>query len=260
MKFFRVWVLAKPFVLKIININDPSRIYLSLIVLIICSTVALGWNGQNVTFLGIPQQLYGSVQEKALQLILQEFFSYWWIFTAIFYLVPHLLSPLGDNFLVSQSLWLRLTPCTPFELAFSKILRVIFCAIWVGFLGIIWALISSLFHDLDTLKLLLDVLGITSYIFLTGGIVVALDFGLMIGDSGRTSILIIALFSPIFLFLSSLATNRLINNKFVAFFPYSAPFTRLSPETMSHFLMAAVIGVILLGLHSLIKARYSVYK
>lgn len=262
MNFRRVWVLTKPSIGKIIDIYDSSVVYLSLIVLIICSTVALGWNGQNVIFLGISQELYGSVREEALQGILHEFFSWWWIFTAFFYLLPRLLSPLGDSFLVSQSLWLRLTPCTPFELAFSKILWVISCGIWVGFLGIIWAFISSLFHHLPLYpsKLLVDILGMSSYIFLAGGIVLALDFGLMIDYSGRRLISTIALFTPILLLLSSLATSKLIDNEYVALFPYSAPFARLSYETMYHFLMAAVVGVLLLGLHGLIRSRYSVHK
>ncbi|NJM69263.1 MAG: hypothetical protein HC862_02985 [Scytonema sp. RU_4_4] len=223
--------------------------------------VGLGWNGRSVTLFSIPLESCCSSREQALLGILHEHFSWVWVFIAFVFVLPKLLSPLGDSFLVSHVLWLRLTSCLSYEIAIARAALVIICSLWLCALGFFWVLINSLFHQIPLIKLLIDVEGLVSYVLLSSGIVVALDFGLSIDYSGRRFISSFAFLIPSLLLL---IFTLISNTKYANYFPYTIPFitgappyTQLSVAIPYHFGSAAVLGILLLCFHVMSKVQYS---
>lgn len=222
----------------------------------VVTTVAdlgIGWNGRSVTLFTIPIESCCDSKEKAVLGILHEHFSWVWFFVALFHLFPQLLSRLQDSFLVSQSLWLRFTPCLPYEVAISRALKVILYGVWIAILGIIWGLLNAVLHQVSFSSLLLDILGIFSYVLISGGVVTVFDFGLSIGYTGRRLISTIALFIPVVCLMIFIIVKDSMYSKN---FPYAVPFltssesfNEVSGGVQSHFIMAAIVGFLLLLVH-----------
>lgn len=257
MKLERISILLQPYISRLIKSLELPLICLTGIIL---STLPVSWYGEAICFFKIPLDLYGDNRELALKLLMHEFFSWAWILIAFFYLLPRLLSPLGESFLVSQKLWLRLTPCQPHEIAFSRAICVISWGLWLGILSFVWALSTAFYHQIPPTTLLIDVAGLVSHVFLSGGIILALDLGLAVDYSGRKLLSTLALFAPILSLLIGFGLSRTLEAKYAIFLPYASPFARLSSENVYHFGTAAVIGFLLLSLHWIIKFRYSVVK
>lgn len=260
MKTKRIWALVK-FDLERIVLTPASLWFMYLpFVIVTIADLGLGWNGRTATIFTIPLESCCDSREKAILSILREHFSWVWLFVIFTHLLPQLLSRLQDSFLVSQSLWLRFTPCLPYEVAIARSLKVMLYGVWVAILGIIWVLINVLIHQVSFTSLLLDVLGIFSYIILSGGIVSICDFGLALGYSERRVISTIALFVPI-LFL--MAYTLLKDSQYEKLVPYTSPFitssesfTELLGGVTSHFIMALILGVVLLNMHIFSKIKY----
>lgn len=261
MNLQRIYILAKPHISKVLQ-----KYHLPLICLLIgisISTFPIGFNEQHVTFF---QLQWGKSEEDLLRL-LHELFSWVWLFAALPYFLRGLLQPLGDSSLVSQMLWLRFTPCLPHEVALARAIWVISWGIWLGILGLGWALATVLFHHLFHLlplntfpKLLLNIEGMVSHVLLSGGIVAALASSLPVDDySGRRLVANFASFIPLMLTPIYIAVRKA---EHAAFFPYALPFAKavaIDSETILHFGMAAVLGVLLLGLHVITKFGYSIH-
>lgn len=255
--FQRIWTLTQLDIERIV-LSRASLYFLYMpFGIFTIVDLGLGWNGRSAVLFTIPLELCCDSREKAILGILHEHFSWVWIAVIAMHLLPQLLSRLQDSFLVSQSLWLRFTPCLPSEVAISRVLQVIFYGIWIGILGTIWALANSLIHQVSFASLLLDVLGIVSYVILSGGIVSILDFGLALGYSERRIIAPVALLIPILLTIVYLLLK---DSPYAEFFPYSSPlitgsevFTELFGGVISHFAMAIITGFILLSLHIISK-------
>jgi hypothetical protein len=241
-----------------LDIRACDLVVVCLLTAIFFATVPLSWDGQDVSYFLLPR---GKSEEAFLD-ILQEFFSWFWLIAAIPYLLQGLLLPLGESSLVNQSLWLRLTRCSPYQVAFAKVLWVLAWGLWLGVLGIIWLIATASFHysfhqfSLDTfVKLLINVEGLVSHVLLAGGIIAISDLFLGVSDySGRRLISTISVFiPPMILPLLYIAVR---DAKFALLFPYTLPFSKVlatESENAIHFAMAAVVGILLLGLYAVSK-------
>jgi hypothetical protein len=262
MNYQRIWTLTKLDIRRIFFSRSSILLLYAPFLVITMVDLGLGWNGRSATLFTIPIEACCDSKEKAILGILHEHFSWLWMFLAFSHLLSQLLSRLQDSFLVSQLLWLRFTPCLPYEVAISRSLKVIIYGLWVGILGITWGLINAFIHQVSLHSLLLDTLGISSYIFLSGGIVTILDFGLLLGDSERRVISNIALFLPILLLMLFTLIKDSVYGKY---FPFSAPFitssetfTEIFGGVQSHFITATILGLLLLLFH--VVSKYSISK
>ena len=252
----KVWVIIKPQVIKLVK----SYHWLLLLVGgVIIATLPFSWYQEQLRFFTIPLEAYQGAKETAFIALLHELFSWAWIYIA-FDVLWRLLLPLGDSFSVSQLLWLRLTPCSPWEIAAARAIWVMAYGVWVGVLGIIWVLVSSLYHQISPTNLLLDVLGLVSHIIFAGGIVVVLDFGLEGDYFTKKVIAVVALFVPCLLDLVRLAIDNFVDTQYVRFFPYTHPFARLTLDNLFHFGIVGIVGLVFLGLHIVSKLQYSSVK
>ena len=226
--------------------------------LILLSTFPVKWDitQNSVTFFGIPFELYGQSREYSLVTLVNEWFSWAWIIIAIFSL-SKLLKKLSESFSVKEMLWLRLLPCSPYEVSLAKALWIIAYAVFLGMFGTIWAIICASYHHVSINELLINVEGLVSHVLLSGGIVLALNLVIPIGESEQNSISAIALIFPLILMPIYLGINRLADENILKYFPYSFPFNTALENTVFHFGIAILIGVILLGLHTLLKFRFS---
>ena len=255
MNFNRVLILIKP------RLNKIARSYrlvlVCLILAIAISTIPVGWDGENATFMMLP---WGN-SEKDFMEMLHELFSWLWLVLALPYTLRGLLLPLGDSTLVSQVLWLRLSTCSPFEVNTARALWVIVWGLWLGSLGTIWLVVTSLFHYwlhqfplYAFSKLFLDILGLVSYVILSGGIVVFSDLFFAVSDySSKRLVAAVSAFIAIILAIvyTTLSSS---NAEYAAFFPYATPFARAianEKETFYHFTTAGLLGVVLLITHIL---------
>lgn len=225
---------------------------------ILLSTLPVGWDqhSSNVTFFGFPLELYGHSREESLSALLNEFFSWAWIIVALFYL-SKLLKRLSESFSVNEMLWLRLIPCSPYEVAVARACWVIGSALALGTLGAIWVLTCSVFHQVGFDGLFVNVEGLVSHVLLSGGIVVALNLVIEIGESEQNSISVISLLTPMILTPIYLGINKLADTNYTLFFPYTIPFNRGLQNTIFHFGVTALIGTFLLCLHAVAKFRFS---
>lgn len=256
----RVWTLTK---------LDFERMFLSRtaiwflyvpFALVLIADLGIGWNGQNLTFFTMLVEACCSSREKSILGVLHEHFSWLWLFIMFSHLLPQLLLNVQDSFLVSQSLWIRLTPCSPYEVAISRSLKVVIYGIWIGSLSVAWGFLNSFLHQVSFYSLLIDALGIASYSLMCGGIVTVLDFGLSLGYSERRLVSNVAVFIPILLLI---IFTLIKDSSFGSHFPYSSPFVTSSNAFMQlfggvqhHFIMAALVGLLLLGVHVISKKRY----
>jgi len=249
----KAWVIVKPEIIKLL------KSYHLLILLgggIIIATVPFGWYQEQLTFFNIPLEGYQGARETVYINLLHELFSWAWICIA-FYVFSGLLLPLGDSFSVSQLLWLRLTPCFPWEIAAARAIWVIAYGVWLGFFGLIWVLVTSLYHHILSANLLLDVLGLVSYIIFAGGMIAVLDFDLAFDHVSKRVIVFVALFFPSLLDLVKLGIDNSIDAHYARFFPFTHPFARVTSENLYHFGVAGILGLFFLAFHILSKLKYS---
>ncbi|MDF0552489.1 hypothetical protein [Kamptonema sp. UHCC 0994] len=249
----KTWIIVKPEIIKLI------KSYHLLILLgagIIIVTQFYGWDKESLTIFNIPLEGYHGSRETVYKNLLHEWFSWAWIYIT-FYVLLRLLLPLGDSFSVSQLLWLRLTPCSPWEIAAARAIWVIAYGVWLGFLGLIWVLVTSLYHHIYPANVLLDVLGLVSYIIFVGGMIAVLDFDPECDYFSKRVIVFFALFLPSLLDLLKIGIGGLFHSQYIRFFPYTHPFAMLTSENLYHFGVAGILGLFFLSFHILSKLKYS---
>jgi hypothetical protein len=252
----RVRVLLQPYLSDFHQADPFLLLFLGVIVL---STVPMGWDGHSVTFFSVPLSLAGFSfdREKALLKFLIEIFDWAWL-PLMFLIFSKLLQPLNESFTVSQLLWLRLTPCLPYEIALVRALLVMLYALALAILGGLWVTIAVLFHHISAAMLLVQVFGLVAYTLLAGGIVVAIDFGSTLTYSDRQLIPVLALLLPILLYPIQFQLSQLAHAApLLRLLPYAAPVSGNSQQTILHFAMAAALGIVLLLIHVAIKAKFS---
>ena len=246
-------VIVKPEIIKLLK---SYHLLILLVVGIIIATWPFSWDGEQLTFFNIPLEGYQGARETVYINVLHELFSWAWIYIAVDVL-RRLLLPLGNSFSVSQLLWLRLTPCFPWEIAAARAMWVIAYGFWLGFLGLIWVLVTSLYHHILSANLLLDVLGLVSYIIFAGGMIAVLDFDLALDYVSKMVIVFVALFFSSLLDLVKLGIGGLLDSQYIRFFPYTHPFAMLTSENLYHFGGAGILGLFFLSFHILSKLKYS---
>jgi hypothetical protein len=230
MSFHNIRSLIKYYIGDINQYLNFISIYLLGIFL---SLFPVGWNGAVVTFFGFPLELYGNSREDSLVALLKEFSSWAWIIVAIFYLLPKLLQRLSESLSINNVLWLRFAPCLPYEIAIARVFLVVIWAFTVGVLGTVWALICAYFHNIPPSDLLVNVEGIASHILLAGGLVLAVNFDSPMEVLERNQIAFLALISPLILTLFYLGIDKLLDEKYMKFFPYTIPFNSGLTEGMT---------------------------
>ena len=249
----KTWIIVKPEIIKLLK---SYHLLILLVGGIIIATLPFSWDGEQLTFFNIPLEGYQGTRETVYINLLHELFSWAWIYIA-FYVFFRLLLPLGESFSVSQLLWLRLTPCFPWEIAAARAIWVIAYGVWLGFLGLIWVLVTSLYHHIYSANLLLDVLGLVSYIIFAGGMIAVLDFDLVFDYVSKRVIAVVALFLPCLLDLLKIGIGGLLDSQYIRFFPYTHPFAMLTSENLYHFGVAGILGLFFLAFHILSKLKYS---
>ena len=249
----KAWVMVKPEIIKLLK---SYHLLILLVGGIIIATLPFSWDGEQLTFFNIPLEGYQGARETVYINFIHELFSWAWIYIALDVLL-RLLLPLGDSFSVSQLLWLRLTPCFPWEIAAARAIWVIAYGVWLGFLGLIWVLVTSFYHHIYSANLLLDVLGLFSYIIFAGGMIAFLDFDLVFDYFSKRVIAVVASFLPFFLYLLKISIGGLFHSQYIRFFPYTHPFALLNSENLYHFGIAGILGLLFLGFHILSKLKYS---
>lgn len=249
----KAWIIVKPEIVKLLK---SYHLLILLVVGIIIATIPFSWDGEQLTLFNIPFEGYQGARETVYINFLHELFSWAWIYIAVDVLL-RLLLPLADSFSVSQLLWLRLTPCFPWEIAAARAIWVIAYGVWLGFFGVIWVLVTSLYHHILSANLLLDVLGLVSYILLAGGMIAVLDFDLAFDHVSKRVIVFVALFSPFLLDLVKLGIDNSIDAHYAKFFPFTHPFARVTSENLYHFAVAGILGLFFLAFHILSKLKYS---
>lgn len=249
----KIWIIVKPEIIKLLK---SYHLLILLVVGIIIATWLFSWDGEQLTFFNMPLEGYQGARETVYINLLHEFFSWAWICIA-FCVLLRLLIPLGDSFSASQLLWLRLTYCSPWEIAAARAIWVIAYGVWLGFLGLIWVLVTSLYHHILSANLLLDVLGLVSYIIFAGGMIAILDFDLAFDYVSKRVIVFVALFLPCLLDLLKIGIGGLLDSQYIKFFPYTHPFAMLTSENLYHFGVAGILGLFFLAFHILSKLKYS---
>jgi hypothetical protein len=239
------------------NINQHRYFLLVYLLGVSFSLFPVSWNGTEVTFFGFPLELYGNTREDSLLALLKEFCSWAWIFTGIFYLLPNLLQRLSESLSINNILWLRFAPCSPSEVATSRALWVMIWAFAAGVLGMVWSLICAYFHQVSFEELLINVVGLVSHIILAGGLVLVLDLGSSTGTLERNQVSFLALISPMILILFYWGINKVLDERYMKFFPYAVPFSSGLTDVLRHFGATALIGFCLLCTHIALKFRFS---
>lgn len=254
MKIQNIKILTKYYVG---NISQHRNFLLIYLLSVAFSLLPVSWNRTEVTFFGFSLELYGNTREDSLLALLKEFFSWAWIFIAIFYLLPNLLQRLGESLSINNTLWLRFAPCSPFEVAISRALWVIIWAFAAGIFGIVWSVICAYFHQVSFSELLINVAGLVSHIIFAGGLVLALDLGASTGALKRNQVSFLALISPMILILFYWGINKVLDERYMRFFPYAVPFSSGLMDTLWHFGATALIGFCFLCIHIALRFRFS---
>lgn len=262
MNVSRIWALTKADIKSSLFSHNSIWPLYSPFIFITMADLGISWSdGTGVAWFNIPlDDMCCYSREDTILEILREHFSWAWIVIALFHLLPQLLSRIQDSFLVGQSLWLRLTDCLPYEVAIARATKVIAYCFWIGCLSMFWASFNAFIHNVSFHGLLPDILGIVSYILLSGGFTTVIDFGFSLDSSTRRLIPTISLLIPIFLLIVFVLLGDVPYKEYI---PYSAPLITSSRtvisvfgEVQNHFFMAAILGVLLLAIHIASKIKF----
>lgn len=179
----------------------------------------------------------------------------WWL-VAVFELPIVLLVPLVDSFSVSQTIWIRLTFCSPVELSWVRFFWVLAYATWLLIMGSLFISIITFSHqEISPFNDLIDILGLASFTTLCGGIaVIAMSIIRSISSYEETIsrflVVSISFSIPILLYLLfSLIASPYIGIS-LRYFPYSIGVPSIILlDPLAHFLASLGLGVILLMIH-----------
>jgi len=249
MEYKKVLTLIIPKIKEMINTKGVILLF----ILQISSVFIIQYDGENVLLHTII--IHSDTNKKeALEFVFYEYFSLSWIFLSTLYLLPKLLLPLTNSFSINQMLWLRLTPCSPIEIAITRVLWVISWAIWLSISGIITMLLIIYHHKIFLNNLFLDIGGLISYIILTGGIVITwTNFNYKIDSLKKTLITIASLCSTIIFGYIYYTFPNIIFRKIL---PIALPFSSyFLPDRSIHFCATALIGCFLLIIHIIDKSN-----
>ncbi|MTJ08614.1 hypothetical protein [Anabaena sp. UHCC 0204] len=280
MNIQKIWLLLIPYLMKMVKLEPFSHavfgflkndlgikfnisevvkysvFYFSILSLLVgFSTLPLSYNDNSFSYFGLefPTSSLTASRNFGIEL-LQDFYLIGWLGISLLFLFG-LLLPLGNSFLVNQTLWLRLTPCLPYEIAAARAIWVIIYALFMGLLSLIWAVLCTWINDFPLNSLLVDIEGLMSHILISGGMVVFIDFNIK-NYLSRMFISIIAVVIPIILIIAYIPIS-LINSvgMITKFFPYTMPLAlvKLLPDNQTHFLVTAGLGLLLLFLSVVIK-------
>lgn len=211
-----------------------------------------------VTYFGL---IIGVDKEATILQNLHLFVAVAWFFL-MFYLFLFLFYPLGKSFSLSNQLWLRLTNCKPYDIAVSRVIRVVSHASLWGLLACLWAigtvnLINAhLVSQVSLGELLWEAAAISSYIICTGGII---TFFLTFINLFNAIIdpLISILFSVFawvsfifFMLIYGVVYFGYPGSKWIEYLPLSAPmlFIKDFNDYGKHLAITMFLGTLLLGL------------
>jgi len=108
------------------GIGRGSGILLTLFFLgIVVMTLGLHWDGTQVCSSGLCRTAFGESpdREAALTRLLTEFYAWAWLIVGLSYCC-HRPAAVANGFSLTHTLWLRLLPCHPREVAIARAARV----------------------------------------------------------------------------------------------------------------------------------------
>lgn len=234
---------------------------LCLIGLIIFSPFSFYAEDGQVFFLGTAMKSYtyssalpGNLAASELNRFVEEFLIIGWWLVAAIELPLILLVPLVDSFSVSQTIWIRLTSCSPVELSLVRFFWVITYALWLFTTGSLFIFPIAQLQGISPYPGLIDVLGLASFTSLCGGITVitmSIIRSIFSYDETIPRFLVIGIsfLAPIGLYLIFSLIYLYVGNS-PRYFPYAIGYPSIKLVNASkHFLASLGVGITLLIMH-----------
>jgi hypothetical protein len=189
----------------------------------------------------------GRSREQAVELLLAELFSWAWLAVGALYLLPSVLIPLAGSFSVSSTMWARLSPATPREVAAARLARAVPPAALLALLGLSWAAACAAAHDIPAAGLLGHAMGPAAHLLCAAGVVVLLGPRVS-GDPGRVLLAFLACLAPVALFLLFVTFAARWQSDLRPWWPYACPFAAHLGDQGQHVAATAALGAALLVL------------
>src|SRR6266404_8427195 len=189
----------------------------------------------------------GRSRDTTVTLLLAEFFSWAWLIAIGVYVLPSVMLPLAGSYSVSATLWARLTPATPREVAVARLVRVLGPTAVLAVLGAVWAMACATYHNLSMEALLAQAGGLPAHLFCSAGVVAVLGSYLRT-DLGRTLSAFLALLLPVASFLLFVTLAFRMEGGWKPWWPYACPFVGGVGDQGPHFASIAAVGGLLLTL------------
>ncbi|NUO00597.1 MAG: hypothetical protein HUU01_08275 [Saprospiraceae bacterium] len=229
-----------------------SRLFWIIVGIGIIAVVFSGWdeNQKVIRVFGFPLERFslGKTKHEALRVWFYEIISLIWI-ALIFFIYSKVIVPINQSFVVSQSLWLRLSPLSNVEVAISRVLFIVVVAFGLGCVVLALAILYMLLSGSNFYDLLIPVYGVIGYVLLSGGLVVAIP---PLPTADRVSKQIRTIAATAFIpFLLYYPIGYNISEAVSGFAPFAIPFVA---ETIGFraerpFISAGITGLFLLLIH-----------
>ncbi|MEK8021735.1 MAG: hypothetical protein VSS75_033080 [Candidatus Parabeggiatoa sp.] len=206
------------------------------------TTIPLSWNGNDISYFGVELGLYKDYSPtKALTQVLREYYSNAWVLI-LFYVTPTILIPTFKSFSVSQTLWLRFSMISPMELAVVRILFLVYQALFLLSLSVIWIIVVTIYHELSMTMLLVPTLvGFSAYIFMSGSFCILCGFFLR-GNGLMCPIASMGI--PFILFMIYLSVQSYF--EYADCIPFSSPYSYAffmdKSKLIVHYIMALLVS------------------
>jgi len=230
------------------GIARGSAILLTLFFLgIVVMTLGLRWDGTHVRVFGVVQDGFGESpdRETALTRLLTEFYAWAWLIVGLSYVLPAVLLPLANGFSLTHTLWLRLLPCHPREVAIARAARVMTAVGMTTGLSLMWVSACVVYHSVSIAPLLTSIFGWVAHVVMAGGIVLIAGPWLDTATS-RAAAAFAAFLAPLVCFLGYLAFAHRLGEGWQDWVPYTAPFTHNFAGVLKHYVSTAAVGGALL--------------
>jgi hypothetical protein len=185
------------------------------------------------------------LREHAIQELIRETLSWWWLVVVFLYVLPTLLLPLARSFSIEQMLWLRLAPCTARDIAAARACRVIVAALSLTALSALFASASSIYHATAASDALLAASEVGTHVVLACGILLILAPSLS-SPTARLVCAFVALSSPMLLYFTYAALESFLPAVCSRYWPYVVPFEPFNLRGQGHTIATAAVGTCLL--------------
>lgn len=238
--------LAKIVLLEMIN----SKWAYLLVGMVIFPIFFAYWNEDKlevVIFSVVNLDLPSFNRELCLAYVFDDFFALYWL-VVVFIFIPKLsFNRLINSFTISNLLYLKLSPVSPFQIKLYRTSIVFGTALFYSGISLVLAIIYCFVHNIPARGPLISIFGLFTHIIFSGGLLLIFQLPLNAELPDRRRWLYFFILFPVVVYIFC---NQLIDNV-NGFLPFTTPFVLRTKgfAVLKSLNLATFLGILFIFVH-----------